>query len=71
MIDRLSAAMAKKPEPRFENANMLRMFLSLVWKAVLGPEVCAPLSRPNMAFNAVLRGRFSLGSNVCSGCAPW
>ena len=44
MIDRLPATMAKKPEPRFENANMLRMFPSLVWKAALRPEVCASLN---------------------------
>ena len=33
-----------KPEPAFQDARVLRMFPTFVWKAELRPEICAPIN---------------------------
>lgn len=37
--------MAGKPVPKFQDADVLRMFPSFVWRAALAPEVSGPLNR--------------------------
>ena len=37
--------MAEEHEPRFQNATVLRMFPSFVWKAEIAPEIHRPLNQ--------------------------